>query len=407
MKHMLNVALTTTVLALLCGCGPETKKEKAPGPRKSAASFTVPPELVRRGVYTDVRFTLSGPGDVTIAVHASNGSVVRHLTSRVVEKDSLTQKVTWDGRDDYGKPAPAGCRIAVGLGLGVKFDRTFTWKQGSYGSAACLAIDRQREQLYVAGSAVPGVLRVNGRTGRVDTLHMISRNVYGDPGAPTGVKGELQVSDIALDVDGEIYVRLYRDDGKSVVRRYDRGGISILFGNRREIELSHQSPGSGLNGLAVDRDGDVYVVNFAKHNVLDVYGSQGIVTRKAHIPRLSSEGWGPRLGPGKELYFTEAVRSRGRLVRYAGSKSQVVFEGVSVAPFDVDAFGRAAVPDTKSSRVKLIDAAGKLIGSFETAGKPYAIAISDEALYVYDEVKRRVVRGTFVFAHRVELPVPK
>jgi hypothetical protein len=57
--------------------------------------------------------------------------VVRHLASGVLganapwpfKQDSLSQKLEWDGQTDTRKPAPAGCKVKVGLGLQAKFER--------------------------------------------------------------------------------------------------------------------------------------------------------------------------------------------------------------------------------------------------------------------------------------------
>jgi len=70
-----------------------------------------------------------------VAIVDSKGRVVRHLASGVLGKNapwpfkqnSLQQTLEWDGKDDRGKPAPAGCRVKVSLGLKANLDRFLSW----------------------------------------------------------------------------------------------------------------------------------------------------------------------------------------------------------------------------------------------------------------------------------------
>ncbi len=397
---MRRCTITVAAVALACmlvGCGPQKK----PGARRGDGAvagrakvsgkteFAVSPKLVRRDVYTDIVFELKTPADVTVAVLSKDGRVVRHIGCGVLgenapepfRKGSLTQKLTWDGRDDRGKPAPPECRIMVGAGTRVVFDRHIEWgkpEEVKGKEGGCLAIDRKREELYVAGPSVPGFFRAYGRTGRVHQMEKISHNIWGGAPPTAETLAAARVTDIALDMDGELYVRILKG-GKSVVRRYDRGGISILFGNKREIELSLASPGSRSNGLAVDGNGDVYarsVVSGGKgrrgtvRDVMEVFGSYG-------RPRKTDKG------------FSVILAARA------------------------DGFGREAAPDVKRSGVKVRDRAGNLIASFGSRGEgskepyfqPSAAAISDEAVYVLNAANGRVVRGKITFARRAELPV--
>lgn len=82
-----------------------------------------------------VSFASKGRCDATVAIVGPDGKVLRHLASGVLGKnapwpfkqDSLAQSVEWNGKDDFGKPAPAGCKVRVGLGLDATFDKAFGW----------------------------------------------------------------------------------------------------------------------------------------------------------------------------------------------------------------------------------------------------------------------------------------
>jgi sugar lactone lactonase YvrE len=83
-----------------------------------------------------ITFTSKGKCDATVAIVDGQGKIVRHLASGVLGKnapwpfkqDSLSQSVEWDGRDDAGKPAPAGCKVRVGLGLKAAYDKVIGWE---------------------------------------------------------------------------------------------------------------------------------------------------------------------------------------------------------------------------------------------------------------------------------------
>ncbi|MCX7591124.1 MAG: hypothetical protein N2255_05790, partial [Kiritimatiellae bacterium] len=80
-----------------------------------------------------ITFASRATCDATVAVVDRQGRIVRHLASGVLgknaplpfQKDSLSQTIAWDGTDDFGKPAPAGCKVKVGLGLKALFDKAF------------------------------------------------------------------------------------------------------------------------------------------------------------------------------------------------------------------------------------------------------------------------------------------
>ena len=80
-----------------------------------------------------VRFEIDKPADVTVRIVGGDGKVVRHLAAGMVGLEraarpfaarSLSQSITWDGRDDSGKKVdPAGCKVTVRVGMRARFDR--------------------------------------------------------------------------------------------------------------------------------------------------------------------------------------------------------------------------------------------------------------------------------------------
>lgn len=106
-------------------------------PRSAVADgLAAGPDVETKEGLTHIRFALKTPGDATVVVRDAAGGVVRRLGSAALggqapapfQSDTLTQLVTWDGRDDSGRPVAAGdYRVEVALGLRPEFDRVIEW----------------------------------------------------------------------------------------------------------------------------------------------------------------------------------------------------------------------------------------------------------------------------------------
>lgn len=162
-------------------------------------TFTQKPEL-RDG---KIEFAASAATDCAVAVVDAQGRIVRHLAAGVLgpnapeplRKDSLSQSLRWDGKDDLGRPATGGPFTArVGLGLNPTFGRFIGHNPAALGSIRGLAcgpggelyllhvfgqlhpndgslqvsvFDRQGKYLrtiypFPADAGLPGLKRVNG-----------------------------------------------------------------------------------------------------------------------------------------------------------------------------------------------------------------------------------------------------
>lgn len=116
-----------------------------------------------------IAFETTAKCDATITVHDKDGKVVRRLASGVLgpnapwpfKQDSLAQSIEWDGRDDFGKPAPEGCKVKVGLGLKYTFERTMGWSPDSMAGAS-LVVGKDGTVYSVSG----GSIRVFDRDGK-------------------------------------------------------------------------------------------------------------------------------------------------------------------------------------------------------------------------------------------------
>ena len=99
--------------------------------REEIYEFTQKPAVKKEGDKYVITFASKGKCDATVAILDGKGKVVRHLASGVLganaphpfKQNALAQSIEWDGTDDQGKKAPAGCKVKVSLGLKAEYER--------------------------------------------------------------------------------------------------------------------------------------------------------------------------------------------------------------------------------------------------------------------------------------------
>jgi NHL repeat len=94
--------------------------------------FASKPAVSKAGGKVKIAFAVSCKTDVEVAILDAKGKVVRHLAAGVLGAGKvapplvkgLSQSLTWDGRDDFKKPAKGGpFKVRVRAGTGFKFGR--------------------------------------------------------------------------------------------------------------------------------------------------------------------------------------------------------------------------------------------------------------------------------------------
>ncbi|MFO7899459.1 MAG: hypothetical protein R6V58_10430, partial [Planctomycetota bacterium] len=94
--------------------------------------FKAGPTVKKDGDRVVISFELARPTDVEVAVLDPKGAVVHHVAAGRIGGGArppaplgkgLSQKLTWDGKDDLGEPARGGpFQVRVRAGLSVAFD---------------------------------------------------------------------------------------------------------------------------------------------------------------------------------------------------------------------------------------------------------------------------------------------
>ncbi|MCX7590402.1 MAG: hypothetical protein N2255_02120, partial [Kiritimatiellae bacterium] len=99
--------------------------------------FTSKPSVAWKNNQAIISFAVNDFCDVTVAIENSEGKIARHLAAGVLgpnapepfQKYSLSQTVTWDGKNDRGGYVDELEKyfVRVSLGLKLRFERTLFW----------------------------------------------------------------------------------------------------------------------------------------------------------------------------------------------------------------------------------------------------------------------------------------
>ncbi|KKK70451.1 hypothetical protein LCGC14_2923850, partial [marine sediment metagenome] len=363
------------------------------------ATFTAGPKALRAGGQVKISFAVSAATDVEVAVLDAKGKVVRHLAAGLLgehalaplAKGTLKQELTWDGKDDLGKPATGAVRVRVRIGSEAKLTGQLGW-------------DGNTSTDFIAGVTVgPGgevyVLLANQSYGRTQ-LRVLDRNgkylrtilPYSASTPPERLTGLGR-----LTVAGEELPIVFNAHAHSTVPLV--GGMtrqSMLFSPKGHLVLASAlgtitSHGPPRHLLAVHpKGGAPKGMPFVGPQIRKARGFLG----------GTGEGYARTFDglaasrDGKWIYLTSVVYSGlGRRDRYHGVFRTKWSEEALGKPFlgakspgdddshfdnphglATDAEGNLYVCDRGNNRVMIFSPAGKLLGKF-AVDKPLDIAV--------------------------------
>jgi streptogramin lyase len=253
-------------------------------------------------------------------------------------------------------------------------------------SPSGLAVDPDGN-VYIGGGDGPDfkyrVIRVDRRGGVTTVAGTGERGFSGD-GGPATEATLTNVWDVALDVEGNLYIA-----GSNRIRKVSvEGVITTIVGTGRRGFSGDGGPAveaqtSGITGVATDASGNVYFIDYRNRRIRRI-GSDGIITTIA--------GGGTRQGNG--CFFGDSVPA-----------TQAVFCGPE--HLSVDSSGNVYIADTYSHRIRMIDTrdvittvAGSGVDSYSgdsgsateaSLSEPSSVAIGpDGAIYIADSGNDRV-----------------
>lgn len=216
---------------------------------REPAELVEGPAVRRNGDNVEIVFALDKPDDVLVRIVDADGSTVRNLACGLLgenapppfQKDTLRQKIVWDGKDDAGKPAPSGCKARVAVGLRPRLDRFVAHDPAQLVSHVCgIEVDKQG-RVYVAlftdRRGDPQVMRFDREGNYLETVY---------PPNPNLLAGKLE----------DVYRWCDHVDGRAVPMRFGGAWPFIIYkyhtGNERD-PTRYPFP------LRITPDGDAYI----------------------------------------------------------------------------------------------------------------------------------------------------
>jgi len=179
--------------------------------RESVFEFAQEPVVKRKGDTVTISFETKGACDVTVAIEDRRGRIIRHLACGVLgdnapppfQRESLSQTLTWDGKDDAGVYVDNKDNISVrvSLGLNPRFERTLFWSPEKWTSGHTPIFCPRPEGVYVYQGGVLDHLRLFDHEGnyvrtvypfpadKVDEVKGLRRHTFPHDGKNLPLKG--------------------------------------------------------------------------------------------------------------------------------------------------------------------------------------------------------------------------
>ncbi|PCJ58614.1 MAG: hypothetical protein COA79_12710 [Planctomycetota bacterium] len=158
-KVLFSILLTCSTAVFLCAetFGPEAINEFKIK-RAQIFEFTQKLKLTRKGDDVTISFAVKAACDVAVAIEDSQGKILRHLGAGILGEDppepfqkGLSQKIIWDGKDNFGKYVKdlATCTVRVSLGLKAAFEKNLHYNPlRSLGNDTSIACDKDGVYIY-------------------------------------------------------------------------------------------------------------------------------------------------------------------------------------------------------------------------------------------------------------------
>lgn len=367
-----------------------------------AAKFVKPPTAVKAGDKVKIEFAVDRETDLGVFLEDAKGRVVRHLVAGLLGKsppaplkaNSLEQAIEWDGKADYGKPAPGGpYKVRVALGLTAKYDKVLMSDASTMGvniSGLVVGPDGTVYVLHVTGGTMSGsgagggkTLRAFGRDGSyLRTVLPFPANLPKEQIQPLGT---IDVNGRPTPVNSMVFGGLYPHGGSTrrtamaitpdsvILRVLSAGRLAAVDGKSGGIPWKSYQ-GGALPGLPGVRPCVVCSTD-GKSALVGGLGKSTPVVYRVKLPERES-----------------AVVFFGDPAKAGAGESQLGASGAT--GLALDGKGHVLISDAANNRVLVVgEKDGKPVGSFAVQ-KPECIAVDPAtgAVYVLADTGRSVLK---------------
>ncbi|MFC1671697.1 hypothetical protein ACFL01_01045 [Planctomycetota bacterium] len=381
--------------------------------RENVFAFTKKPavRLVSKDRY-EIAFAVKGYCDVTVGVVDKDGTVIRHVASGVLgknapapfQKDSLEQKIHWNGKDDLGfyHKKPNELAVRVMLGLKPVFDKRIggTSPKNFPGYVGGIAIGPDGGYVFIKGPGAKGHTKIRHFDHDGNYVKCVAPPPANMPHKKLAGLGYVEYEPGKRSIHGPVAYQTTAD----------RGGFlpGLTGGAMGDIQI-----GLADNRLywcdfdpRVGRDGWSLLYHTYTDGSTDIEGMKGRnLSRDMHrFPRLLASldgkwlymcgvGTGTPTG-GQPVIMRRSVTGEDPAVPFIGKwtekkKGQYVFHPGSdndtlngPSSMDIDARGRIYVTDHNNGRIQIFSPDGKYLKTIKS-DRPRTVRVHKKTGGIY------------------------
>ncbi len=372
--------------------------------RKENFEFNIAPVVKAIEENIIIEFEAKDFCDATVVIEDSEGNIVRHLASGVLgknapepfKKDSLSQKIVWDKKNDLEKYLDNYKELTVRVSLGLKpvFERTLFWSPYKRIGANPPRFAFSEEGVFIfEGLGVDSLRKYNHDGDYQKTLYPFSKSAlktvkdiqyekFPQDGAVLPIKHGVKCKSTLFTFEKN---KSHDKYGQAVTTMSTKGkNIAIIAEDLARITINGEAPEIGFKGGSTSIPISDKIQNAAPISSAFSNDGKWVYTTGYKIKagyQASFDGHWLPIVMRKEYNSSEPAKVFIGDTKQASSGSQ---DGQLKVPLcvTVDSADNILVADYMNDRIQVFSADGKFIKSMKVE-KPVEIAIHPKTNQVY------------------------